>query len=517
MDHLKTLCDYYLELARRPCSETSFIGCEVRFSSEYEALETELAKLQSIHGENQPDWQKIVETSECVLREHSKDLRVAVWLVWALYQRESFAGLLAGLGLLLHLCEQHWAVVYPIRQRTRDAAFGWLVLRLDPVFAQSLSVAGQQPVFHLLHEHLSRLDECWSQRMGHDAPLLLPIRRQLSERLEQGAQGNPAPAALPQVMTQVKQVAAQLLKPEPAIENEREANRQLRALQDQARPLCKWWLRQGAADLRALRLSRTLAWLSLTRYPDADNQRITTLRGPAVDKLKRCQERLAQGHYADLILEFDASLSSAMFWFDGLRMQWECLDALQANLAKTELEVSFALLLQRLPDLPEYRFYDGMPFADASTRDWIALHVARHLQTNRPLAQAKNIDAAPWETALQEGLPRLRKDGLKAVVGEFTQSLHAARSERDRFHWRLAQARLCVLAGKHELAKIQLEQLDDHLQQAGLERWEPELALQVAQLLFRCCERLPQDQAVRERKEQTHRRLCHFDLEAVLE
>ena len=83
--------------------------------------------------------------------------------------------------------------------------------------------------------------------------------------------------------------------------------------------------------------------------------------------------------------------------------------------------------------------------------------------------------------------------------------------------WRLAQARLCVLAGKHELAKIQLEQLDDHLQHAGLERWEPDLALQVAQLLFRCCELLPQDQAVRERKEQTHRRLCHFDLEAVLE
>lgn len=517
MDYLNSLCESYLELARRPCSDASFAGNEVRFSSEYDALEAELAKMQSIHSENQPDWQKVIETSECVLGEHSKDLRVAVWLVWALYQRESFAGLLAGIGLLLHLCEQHWAVVYPLKLRTRRAAFGWLVLRLDPVFAKSVSVAGQQAVFHLLHEHLARLDECWSQHLGHDAPLLLSIRRQLSERLEPTAHGHPSPAALPHVMPNVKQVAAQLLKPEPAIENERDANKWLRTLQDQARPLCNWWLRQGAADLRALRLSRTLAWLSLIRYPDADNQKTTALRGPTGDKLKRCQERLAQGHYADLILELDASLSSAMFWFDGLRMQWECLDALQANLAKTELEVSFALLLQRLPDLPEYRFYDGMPFADASTRDWIALHVARHLQTNQPLALGKNIGAELWETALQEGLPKLRKDGLKAVVGEFTQGLQAARSERDRFHWRLAQARLCVLAGKHELAKILLEQLDDHLQHAGLERWEPDLALQVAQLLFRCCELLPQDQAARERKEQTHRRLCHFDLEAVLE
>ncbi|WP_177318312.1 type VI secretion system domain-containing protein, partial [Pseudomonas sp. R81] len=80
-----------------------------------------------------------------------------------------------------------------------------------------------------------------------------------------------------------------------------------------------------------------------------------------------------------------------------------------------------------------------------------------------------------------------------------------------------AQARLCVQAGKHELAKIQLEHLDHELQHTGLEHWEPELALQVTQLLYRCCDLLPQNHAVRERKEDTHRRLCLFDLEAVLE
>ncbi len=72
-------------------------------------------------------------------------------------------------------------------------------------------------------------------------------------------------------------------------------------------------------------------------------------------------------------------------------------------------------------------------------------------------------------------------------------------------------------AGKHELAKIQLEHLDHELQHTGLEHWEPELALQVTQLLYRCCDLLPQNHAVRERKEDTHRRLCLFDLEAVLE
>ncbi|KAE9657744.1 type VI secretion system protein TssA [Pseudomonas sp. PB105] len=515
MDYSEKRCAYYRELAQLPCSPTSFAGSDMRFSAEYEALEAELGKGQSLHGAGQPDWQKIQETSEYLLREHSKDLRVAVWLTWALHQRESFTGLLAGLGLLRQLCEHHWSAVYPKKLRTRGAAFGWLVLRLETLAAQSLSLQGQQPVFRALLEQLARLDELWAEHLTDDAPLLLPIRRQWDQLLARAAQGQTPAVGLGSVIAQVKQAATERLKAEPTVNNEKDAHKCLRALQEQARPLCTWWLRQSATDLRALRLNRTLAWLALVSYPDADSERLTALRGPAPDKLKRYHERFAQGHHADLILELEASFSSAMFWFDGVRMLWQCLEAQQAGLAMTELEVSFALLLQRLPDLPEFRFFDGAPFADAMTRDWIALHVSPHLQS--PEASGVVVDGEPWELALQNVVPRLRKDGLKAAVQELKQGLHAARGDRARFHWRLAQARVCIQAGKHELAKIQLEHLDLELQRTGLERWEPELALQVTQLLYRCCDLMPQDHAVRERKEDTHRRLCLFDLEAVLE
>lgn len=489
----------------------------MRFSSEYEVLEFELAKAQSMHGSSHPDWHRVLQTSEILLRQHSKDLRVAVWLTWALYQRESYPGLMAGLGLLRFLCEHHWSVVYPEKPRTRGAAFGWMVLRLEPLFSQGLPLQNQQPLFRVMLEHLIRLDELWAEHLGDDAPLLLPVRRQLAQRLERAAQDDPPAAGLSGVIAQVKQATSHLLKPEAVVDNEKDAHKLLRALQEQARSLCGWWLRQEATDLRALRLNRTLTWLTLTSYPDADNERVTALRGPAPDKLKRYQERFAQGHHADLVLELEASLTGAMFWFDGLRMVWQCLEALQADQARSELEVTFALLLQRLPDLPAFRFHDGAPFADIATRDWITLQVVRHLQIPESPAVVIDAQAQPWEVALHEAQPRLRKDGLKAAVRGLQQGMHTARSDRARFYWRLAQARLCVQAGKHELAKIQLEYLDHELQRTGLERWEPELALHVAQLLYRCCDLLPQNHAVRERKDDTHRRLCLFDLEAVLE
>jgi len=517
MAYSNKLYTYYLEVARQPCSQASFAGSDIRFSGEYETLEAEVSKARSIHGNTQPDWLIVLEASESLLRQQSKDLRVAVWLTWALQQRESFPGLLAGLGLLRHLCEHHWSTVYPEKPRTRGAALSWLVSRLEPVFAQHLPLQHQQPVFQLILEHLARLDELWAGHLAEDAPLLLPIRRQLAQRLETAAQDDSAVGGLSGVIAQVKQAVTQQLKAEAVVDNEKDAHKLLRTLQDQARPLCAWWLRQNAADLRALRLNRTLMWLTLICYPDADAERITALRGPAPDKLKRYQERFAQGHHADLMLELEASLAGAMFWFDGLRMVWQCLEALQAEAAMTELEMTFALLLQRLPNLTELRFHDGTPFADDITRDWIALHVIRHLQMPESRAKAVDANAAPWEVALLDVAPRLRKHGLKAAVHELKQGLHAAQGDRARFHWRFALARLCVQAGKHEVAKIQLEHLDTELQRTGLERWEPELALQVTQLLHRCCDLLPQNHAVRERKEDTHRRLCLFDLEAVLE
>lgn len=103
MPYRGKLCPVYLEIADLAISERCFVGEDVRFCAEFEALEQEIAKGQSLHAGQRVDWQRVLEHGEALLRSQSKDLRVAVWLTWALYQRESFVGLLAGLGMLEQL------------------------------------------------------------------------------------------------------------------------------------------------------------------------------------------------------------------------------------------------------------------------------------------------------------------------------------------------------------------------------------------------------------------------------
>ena len=518
MSYSSKLSAHYLELAKTSISEEGFSGEDVRFSSEYEGLESELSKAQSMHESGQIDWLKICENSETLLRTQSKDLRVGAWLTWGLYQRESFQGLLAGLGFLQHLCENHWAEIHPGKARTRAAALSWLVPRLEQVLNENIAIKEQLPLFRRLVEHLEGLDAACSEHLGDDAPLLLPISRRFKNLVQRAAVNQPEPGLVGAAVAQVKQAATQLFTPGAPIDNEKDAHKALRVQQENARPLCAWWLKQKATDVRALRLNRTLLWLPIDAIPERNNEQITALRGLPVDKLKTYQDRYDQAQYADLIVELEASLAKAPFWFDGQRMVWECLQGLNAEMAMREVEIHFALFMQRMPGVIELRFHNGIPFADPATCAWISANVTPHLQTSSAPRKVEVADTQlAWELALEEALPILRKDGLKAAVQILKQGLQNAYGGRVRFFWQFALARLCFAAKKYELAKTQLEALDQTLHDSGLQTWEPDLVLEVLHLLHGCCELLPQNHAVRERKEEVYRRLCHLDLEVVLE
>uniref|UniRef100_UPI00376F6C47 type VI secretion system ImpA family N-terminal domain-containing protein n=1 Tax=Pseudomonas syringae group genomosp. 7 TaxID=251699 RepID=UPI00376F6C47 len=62
-------------------------------------MEIELGGAQSVLKPLSIYWSRIRERSEHILISQSKDLRVASWLAWSLYECESFPGLLAGLRL----------------------------------------------------------------------------------------------------------------------------------------------------------------------------------------------------------------------------------------------------------------------------------------------------------------------------------------------------------------------------------------------------------------------------------
>lgn len=512
MSYSRVLSIRYEEVADSHCSGTNFAGVDIRFSNEYEALEREIGKVQSIHGGGQVDWLMVLEKSEALLRDTSKDLRIAVWLCWALYQRESFDGLLAGLSLLRQLCEHHWPLLYPQKVRTRASAIGWLVPRLEQAFTKQAGGNESPDALQGISEHLACLDEVLTRELAEDAFSLGALRRQLAGMQQPGKETAP--------VVEMAVAASPLTQPDTdaLLRDEKSAHKAVRALQESARSLCAQWMGQSPPDFRGLRLGRTLAWLSIESLPVCDHQQITPLRGLPADKLKHYRERFEQGDFTGLLIELEGSLARSPFWFDGQRLVWECLQMLKAHAAMKEVETHLALFLQRLSGVESLHFHDGIPFASPMTRSWINTHVliSQHRTTALPLLQHSS-GSVQWSEALQRVIPILQQDGLKAAVQAFKQDMQGEQTSRVRFLWRMAQARLCLLAGRYDLAALQLETLDEQLRDSNLHRWEPDLMQQVLQLLLSAYDALPAKQGVSERKDDVHRRLCHLDLEVVLE
>jgi type VI secretion system protein VasJ len=514
MAYSDKLLSHYMTLITRPVSAQGYAGEDVRFSSHFEALEEELAKARSMHGAAPVDWSKVREGAETILESLSKDLRVACWLAWALYRTESFPGLLAGCAMVDYLCREQWSCVFPVKSGTRGAALGWLVARLGKALAEDVPVKDQLPLFQALEGHLASLDKALIHKFKDDAPLLLPLRRRLAAMIDQARKVESPP---PSLVEQVKQAAARLVAPVTVIESEKDARTALKAQQDTAKPLCAWWLRNKSSDLRALRLNRAVTWLAIEKLPECNAEHMTSLRGVGVEEIAGYQARLRQGHYADLIVDLEGCLAQAPFWLDGQHMVWECLMGLNADAAMQEVETHLARFIARFPAIVQLRFQDGRPFAGPATQAWIDTQVMPHIPAEPQAEPVRETCTTPeWEVALADAMHELSSKGLKVASRRFTDPIRTAGSERARFYWRLGLARLCHHAKNHELARHQLEALDEQIKDSVLARWEPELYLQILQLLHSCCQSLPQSTVVREYQDQIYRRLCHLDIEAVL-
>lgn len=125
----KKLTERYLVLAA-PLKGQLPVGADERFSPEFDELEKELAREHAFHDCTNVDWERVLEQGTTFLTTQSKDLRVATWLAWALYQGESFRGLIAGLSLLRQLCMRYWPDIHPLKPR-RPYSAGFFKVEVD--------------------------------------------------------------------------------------------------------------------------------------------------------------------------------------------------------------------------------------------------------------------------------------------------------------------------------------------------------------------------------------------------
>ena len=75
---------------------------------------------------------------------------------------------------------------------------------------------------------------------------------------------------------------------------------------------------------------------------------------------------------------------------------------------------------------------------------------------------------------------------LKEGLRELQEGLATCTQRRDRFMWRLRIAQLCFEAKKLQLSASLLEDCAGEIRRYHIDEWEPVLAVDVAQTLYKC-------------------------------
>ena len=470
-------------------------AADLRDSDTYFQLEQVFSQLDSPQQQAAPDWQQLADSAEQLLTR-STDLRVACWRAFALLRLRRPEPLVLAMGQLAVFINSAWHNCLPTRERGKFAALQWLYSALSRELDASPQMADELATLQAAACQISTALQAYSAERSHDW-------KQLASRLQAGP-SEPPTNPTPVVRAPSKPVSDPTFS--GPVDTDRQAQQQLRRLQEAAAPLLDWWLTQPERRACAVALSRSLTWAGIYQVPQHDNKQHTNLRPPPAERLSHCESLWQQSAHSALLQDLETSLRKAPFWLDGHFLAARCCDALADSQAAASIRGQTRLLLQRLPMLEQLCFDDGTPFATQATRRWLTA-----------AATPDPDSTAPKSTDTKDLLTLLHNDGFGAAAKTLAQRMQTQNGERQRAVGRLQLAKLLLADGQSDQARDLLEPQLSQLQHSmPLALWDQQLLSDTLDLLQQSLAD-QRDESSRQRRRTLQQQLRWLNLEHTLD
>lgn len=489
-------------------------GTSVRYEPIFDELEAMIGKMET-EGPNAVPWDKVAKTSVEILRDHSKDILVAAYATVALYREEGFPGLAIGLKITRDMVDGYWDNLTPPkkRERARVSAVEWIAERLGPMVEDAEMAPADAPALVAAYKTLTELDDLLGTKLEGQSVALGTLTRPLRELNHsaeaavaeaaaaaeaQAASGTDAgddaaaadagtaPATMPDAAAQpaAAPAPASTATPPSAASvsfDSADLDKSISDMQHSLRGFADALRAGNPADPRAYWLLRTAAWLPITRPPPVEDGK-TALPEMDNDTVVSIENQLKAGDLRAALEAAEGNVANAPYWLAAHRFSAAALAQHGDDYADARQVVigQLAAFLRRFPEIPNLRFSSGAPFADEATAAWIQDEVLAGG------GAGGGVDEAAWEAGLSSARQAASKGKINDAYGIFTSGRQSAPNSRARFLWDLRQAEFCYETGDIVPAVRLLETLDDEYNERGLAEWDPDIGLQMAELLLKC-------------------------------
>ena len=475
-----------IDLGKKPVSDAEPCGADVSDDEDYLLLDTELAKLDRIDL-GAVDWFRVGKASESILSSKSKDVRVAAALVFVLWNRARYAGLAAGLGLFSELIRNFWDGLFPARPRRRKTRMEAI---LEHMVESGWFGDGGRPkpdefdAVDLCLARTAELDGLLKEKMPDEETDFKKFVRKFEELAKQ----RPAPVQSAVSAPAAAPAAPDLASPPAGSTGTFAAGpvEDVSGAVTAVRSAATFIRKADPANPMSYAIVRLLRWAKIA-LPTSDAAK-HEIEPPDKAILEALPHQLANGLWEHLLNGAEAAFrSSDPLWLDLQRYACAALAGLgpqYAHARTTVMDLTGALVRRLGNGVYELTFRGGTPLCSGETRLWIESEVvvSQGGGGSGGAAAGDGRLAEAWE-----GARKLAGGGkLTEAVKTLQEGLQACSQRRDRFLWRLRIAQLCLDAQRLQLAAPLLDECYHDVEQYRINDWEPALAVEAAQALYRC-------------------------------
>ena len=498
-------------------------GADVTFEPDFEKLKKEIDKLSSV--DQKPDWKIVSVGATGILKDKSKDFRVAIWNAVALLQSKGFDGFAEGLVVFKTLIDNFWDTMFPDvkRGRARANLVTWMVDQAVKALEKTDVNRGNGEAVKLCDETLAAIDSKLAEKLADVYSGLGQLKNLMRDKVRQIP---PEPTAAPEGgATEAAPTEAAAAGPQaPTVTGMGDVDAAFEfhgaALVQAGHALRT----EDATNALAYRCLRLGAWLPCRVVPPNENG-VTMI--PSSGDPNALQPMIEAQQFIEVVNAVEAEIPTNPFRFD---LQRYCALALEGlgptfSSARETLGRELVALLMRLKGVERLLYSDNVPFADNTTRAWLEEEIGKYGGGGGKGPSKAQLAVDAEEQEIKARFEEARSMVLAGSVIEGLQlgiALSARGGDaRGRFRSRLLVAQMALEGNKRDLAKPMLEALVSDVEAHHLETWEPALCIPVYSSLLACLRggRAPETSVAPEqlvREEYLFDKLCRLDPAAAV-
>jgi type VI secretion system protein VasJ len=427
-------------------------GEDPRYGDDFNRVKQEIDRLSDT------DYTEVVRLCRKILKQESKDLRVAGYLLLAKVYTEGLNGLLEGVRLYYELIKRYGIECHPQRETARIQSIAWLNNGKLLAFVNKIGISSEQEreAVSGVKAQIESLNKEIASLYGDTVTTWTSLNPWIKQHL-------------PSQKNKTKADVAQAVEPVPNAQHDTRAISSELSFTRTVEGLLSYLAKQKDW-MRLIAFSRAMKWSGLALPANESGK--TQVLPPRGGVVAEMQSPFNAHQSEEKLLEIEAYFveSGCQFYFDLQKREADVAAALGRPDVVKLIENSLCQLLDREPEIVHLSFSDGTPFASEKTRRWI--NKTRAMKSPQTV---KQTDTGELSVKISEIIESANSTDLVNSIGKLDKI--DVKDLCDEFHIDLAKIDLCMAADRNDLALPLAEHLERLIEKYRLQEWQQSLAL----------------------------------------